>query len=125
MIVVGDIDVDRIENKIKEMFSSIEMPANAKPRTYEQVPDHKGTLFGIGSDPEQKQLVGQIMFLTDPTPDNIKNTMAYFINGYVRSMALGMLNNRLADISSHPDAPFGGASAGYGEYIVAKTKDAL
>ena len=125
VIVVGDIDVDRIENKIKEMFSSIEMPANAKPRTYEQVPDHKGTLFGIGSDPEQKQLVGQIMFLTDPTPDNIKNTMAYFINGYVRSMALGMLNNRLADISSHPDAPFGGASAGYGEYIVAKTKDAL
>ncbi|WP_303037008.1 pitrilysin family protein [uncultured Duncaniella sp.] len=125
VVVVGDIDVDRIENKIKEMFTSIEMPANAKPRTYEAVPDHKGTLFGIGSDPEQKQLVGQIMFLADPTPAELKNTMTYYINDYVRGMALSMLNNRLNDISSHPDAPFGGASVGYGDYIVTKTKDAL
>jgi len=28
IIVVGDIDVDQIENKIKEMFSHIEMPEN-------------------------------------------------------------------------------------------------
>ncbi len=68
VIVVGDIDVDRIENKIKEMFSSIEMPADAKPRTYEPVPDHKGTLYGIGSDPEQESLMREIMFLSDPLP---------------------------------------------------------
>lgn len=125
ILVVGDIDVDRIEGKIKEMFSSIEMPANAKPRTYEAVPDHKGTIYGIGSDPEQKQLIGQLMILRDVFPDELKNTPAYYVNSYAQVMISGMLNSRLAEIASKPDAPFGGASIGFGDYIITKTKDAF
>ncbi len=34
IVVVGDIDVDRIENKIKELFSPIKMPENAPERVY-------------------------------------------------------------------------------------------
>ncbi len=125
ILVVGDIDVDRIEDKIKEMFSSIEMPENAKPRTYEKVPDHKGTLYGIGSDPEQKALVGQLMVLRDPFPAELKNTPAYFADSYIRAMISGMLNNRLNDIASKPDAPFAGAEFGFGEYMISKVKDAV
>lgn len=124
IVVVGDIDVDRIEGKIKEMFSSIEMPANPKPRTYEPVPDHKGTLYGIGSDPEQKQLMGQLMILRDVFPAELKNTPAYYANSYVLSMISSMLNTRLSDIASKPDAPFAGAGFGFGDYIITKTKDA-
>ena len=123
ILVVGDIDVDRIEGKIKEMFSSIEMPDNAKPRTYEPVPDHKGTLYGIGSDPEQKSLIGQLMILRDVFPTELKNTPAYYVNSYTLGMISGMLNDRLADIASKPDAPFAGASFGFGNYIITKTKD--
>lgn len=72
IVVVGDINVDRIEDKIKEMFSSIEMPANAPERKYEPVPDHKGTLYGIGSDPEQQTLMAQINFLSDVMPKEMK-----------------------------------------------------
>jgi len=125
IIVVGDIDVDRIEGKIKEMFTSIEMPANAKPRTYEPVPDHKGTLYGIGSDPEQKSLIGQLMILRDVFPAELKNTPAYYVNSYTHSMISGMLNDRLSDIASKPDAPFAGAGFGFGDYIITKTKDAV
>ncbi|MDE7437306.1 MAG: insulinase family protein, partial [Muribaculaceae bacterium] len=60
VIVVGDIDVDRIEGKIKEMFSDIEMPADAPERIFEPVPDHKGTLYGIGDDPEMPALKAEI-----------------------------------------------------------------
>ena len=52
VIVIGDIDVDRIENKIKEMFGPIKMPENVKERVYFEVPDNKGTLYAIGADPE-------------------------------------------------------------------------
>lgn len=124
VIVVGDIDVDRIEGKIKDMFSSIEMPADAKPRTYEPVPDHKGTIYGIGSDPEQKQLTGQLMILRDVFPVSQRNTPAYYANSYVLNMISSMLNSRLSDIASKPDAPFAGAGFGFGEYIITKTKDA-
>ena len=77
VVVVGDIDVDRIEGKIKEMFSSIEMPENAAERKYEPVPDHKGTIYAIGSDPEQKTLIGQLMFISNPLPKEMKNTPMY------------------------------------------------
>lgn len=125
VIVVGDIDVDRIENKIKEMFSSIEMPANAPERVYEVVPDHKGTLYGIGSDPEQQNLIGQIFFISDPLPKEMKNTQVYYVQEYIESMISEMLNNRLNEIASKPDSPFAGAGVNFGEYFLAKTKDAM
>ncbi len=125
VIVVGDIDVDRIENKIKEMFSPIEMPDNAPERIYEPVPDHKGTLYGIGSDPEQQSLVGQMFFISDAMPKDMKNTQVYYIQKYIESMISSMLNNRLNEMSSKPDCPFAGAGVNFGEYFLAKTKDAM
>ncbi|WP_304735245.1 M16 family metallopeptidase [Duncaniella muris] len=126
VIVVGDIDVDRIEGKIKEMFSSIEMPENAAERVYTPVPDHKGTLYGIGSDPEQKNLVAQMMFIFDPIPAELKNTPAYFVNSYIQAMISSMINNRLNEISSRPDSPFAGAGIDFGGYFLSsKVKDAM
>ncbi|MCM1522159.1 MAG: insulinase family protein [Muribaculaceae bacterium] len=125
VIVVGDIDVDRIENKIKEMFSSIEMPADAPARVYEPVPDHKGTLYGIGSDPEQQTLISQIFFLSDPMPAELKNTPAYLLQDYVEAMITSMLDSRLSEIASKPDSPFAGAGVSFTDYIVAKEKDAF
>lgn len=125
VIVVGDIDPDRIENKIKEMFSSIEMPADAPERVYEQVPDHEGTLYGIGSDPEQQNLIGQIMFLSESLPKEMKNTQMYYIQDYLETMISTMLDNRLNEIASKPDSPFAGAGVNFGQFFLSKTKDAM
>lgn len=38
------------------------------------------------------------------------------------SMGISMLNSRLAEIRQQADPPFTGASAGYGDFFVAKTK---
>ena len=126
VVVVGDIDVDRIEGKIKEMFSSIEMPENAPERKYEPVPDHKGTIYAIGSDPEQKTLIAQLMFISDPLPKEMKNTPMYYAQSYIERMIGAMINNRLAEISSKPDAPFAGAGVSFGGFFLSsKVKDAL
>ncbi|MDE6370278.1 MAG: insulinase family protein, partial [Duncaniella sp.] len=125
IIVVGDIDVDRIEGKIKEMFSSIEMPANPKERTYQPVPDHKGTLFAIGSDPEQKQYVASLMILNEKFPRELRNTPAYYLDSFIKTMAASMLNNRLNDLSNDPKAPFANAGFDFGDYIISKNKGAV
>lgn len=126
VIVVGDVDVDRIENKIKEMFSDIEMPENPAERIYFPVTDNKGTIYAIGHDPEQKNAIVQLMIKFDSFPDSLKNTPAYYAQGYVTDMITSMLNTRLDDISSKPDAPFAVAGAGIGNMMIAsKTKDAL
>ncbi len=125
IFVVGDIDVDRIEAKIKEMFSDIEMPANPAERIYYPVADNKGTIYAIGRDKEQNNAVVELFFKTDPMPDSLKNTMAYLGVNYMTRMMSSMLNSRFNDIQSKPDAPFALAQAGYGEFFLAKTKDAM
>lgn len=126
IVVVGDIDVDRIEGKIKEMFSSIEMPENPAERVYEPVPDHKGTIYAIGSDPEQKNLIGQIMFIYDPIPNEMKNTPMYYADSYVKAMISAMIGNRLNEIASKPDSPFAGAGVDFGGFFLSeKVKDAM
>ncbi|MDE5822703.1 MAG: insulinase family protein [Paramuribaculum sp.] len=125
IIVVGDIDVDRIENKIKEMFSDIEMPENAAERVYFPVADNEGTIYAIGKDPEQTNAIAFMMFKDDTFPDSLKNTQAYYVSSYIQDMIELMLSHRLNDISSKPDAPFGSASINFGEFFLSKTKDAL
>ncbi len=125
VIVVGDIDVDRIEGKIKEMFADIEMPENPRERVYEAVPDHEGTIYAVGSDPEQNALIGEMMFLSDATPREMRNTPMYLLQHYMEAMISSMLNQRLSDIAAKPDAPFAAAGGKYGEFLLAKTKDAF
>lgn len=125
VIVVGDIDVDRIENKIKEMFADIEMPENAKERVYEPVADHEGTIYTSGADPEQTSLMAEIMWLSDPMPREAKNTMIYFVESYLKSMISSMLNQRIDELGAKPDAPFSQAGVYFSDYFVAKTKDSF
>lgn len=125
IIVVGDIDVDYIEGKIKEMFSGIEMPADAKPRLYEQVPDTEGTIYAIGSDPEQQIGMARLMFKTEAFPDSLKNNPMYLITKYATNIMSQMLSHRLSDIANTPDSPFAQAVPLYGDFLLAGTKDAL
>lgn len=125
IVVVGDIDVDRIENKIKEIFSPIKMPENAPERVYEAVPDTDGTIIVVGTDPEMPNSRASIYFKNDVLPREYRNTMAYWMQDYVCDMISAMLNNRLDEISSTPDSPFAGAGAFYGNYFLSDTKDAL
>ncbi len=125
IIVVGDIDVDRIEAKIKEMFSPINMPENAKPREYEEVPDTEGTIYAIGSDPEQQYPIFQIYFKTEVLPREQRNTMVYMITDYVTSMIESMLNSRYQEMQTNPDVDFAAAFSNYGQYLFAATEDAM
>ena len=125
VIVVGDVDVDRIEAKIKELFGPIEMPANAKPREYVPVENTPGTIVAIGHDKEQSNAQIQMMFKSDALPRELRNTMMFYVNNYVEYMIEHMLQTRLNDIQSKADAPFAAAGAGFGEFFLAKTKEAM
>lgn len=123
VIVVGDIDVDRIEGKIKEIFSSIKMPENVAERVYFPVKDTEGTIYAIGHDKEMTVNVASLMIKSDPMPRELNNTQYHYLQGYVTRMICDMLDTRLNDISSKPGAPFVGAEVDYGEFLIAKTKD--
>lgn len=125
LVIVGDVDVDRMEAKIKEMFCDIKMPANAVERIYEPVPDNDQAIYAMASDKEQSQETMILMYKTDAFPRDQKNSLMYLAQEYITSVISMMFNERFEDLSQKADAPFLAAQFAYGEFIVAKTKDAL
>lgn len=125
IVVVGDIDVDRIEGKIKELFSKIEKPVNPAERVYYPVADNEKPIIAFGSDKEQDKYVAQIMFKYDALPDSLKGTMADVTTSYLLDMAQMMLQIRLNELGQKADAPFAVAEVNHGEFIMAKTKQAF
>ncbi len=125
IIVVGDIDVDLMEKKIAQTFAPIKMPDIVKERVYFPVPDTKGTIYAIGGDKELSNPVVEFMVKQDALPAEIKGTQAELASTFLTYVISHVLNERLNDIASKPDAPFAAASASYGEFVLAKTKDML
>ena len=126
IIVVGDIDVDRTEAKIKEMFSSIPAPAaDAAQVVDEPVPDNNEPIVIVDKDKEQQFPIVQLMFKHDPMPDEIKGNISYMVFSYARNMMIRMFNQRLEEKTQDADCPFMQAFVGDGNFIFAKTKDAL
>lgn len=125
IIVVGDIDVDRTEQKIKEMFSGIKLDPNAAPVVSEPVPDNNEAIIVVDKDKEQQFNIVQIMFKHDDVPDSMKTSLAYMVQQYALNLSLQMLNARLAEVGQNPECPYLQAYVSDGDYIYAKSKDAF
>lgn len=125
IIVVGDIDVDKVEEKIKDIFSSVKMPENAARYELYPVPANNEPIYVIDKDKEQTNSIIEIMFKTDPLPQEYKNTVAYLQVQYLTTLLSQCLNARLNELSQKADCPFIAASASYGSYIMSKTMDAF
>jgi len=125
IIVVGDVDVDKVEAKIKEIFSPIEMPANAAERVYEPVPDNKEPIITIAKDKEQPSTMIYIWHKHPATPNEAKNNMGYLVQNYMFSMISSMLNARLEELRQSTNPPFIMAGAQSTNFLLAKTVDAF
>ncbi len=125
IIIVGDINVDETEAKIKKIFSDIKAPVNPAKRTYYPVADNQEPLIYIGTDKEVKSPSFNIFYKHEATPDSMKNNINYYAEQYMINMACIMLNTRLVELIQKADPPFTSASVGFGDFFVAKTKDAF
>ncbi|MGM9803899.1 MAG: M16 family metallopeptidase [Muribaculaceae bacterium] len=124
IMVVGDIDADRIEAKIKELFSDIKMPQNPKKREYYPVKGNEETIYAIGTDKEQPQSILQLMYKHPAFPDSLKTDMNYLAYKYIINMINSMISSRLDEITKSPDAPFAYAQSSNGNFLVSQTIDA-
>ena len=125
IIVVGDIDVDKVEAKIKEIFSDIEMPANAAERVYEQVPDNKEPIVTIAKDKEQPVTMIYLWHKHPATPNEAKGNMGYLVQNYLFTMIESMLNARLEELRQSAEPPFIDAGSGNNDFLLAKTVEAF
>ena len=126
IIVVGDVDVDRTEAKIKEMFADIQAPAaDAAVREYFPVPDTAEPLVSIQTDKEQPLNILLLMMKHDNLPREQKGGAMKLIKDYFNNAVSSMFDTRIEEILQKPNPPFIQAGISDEEFFVAKTKDAM
>ena len=125
IIVVGDFDVDSVEQKIKTLFSPIVLPENRALVTTYPVPDNDEAIYIIDKDKEQQYNIIDVLMKTEAFPDSLKGSLAYLAALYVKDAAVSMLNDRLREYAEKPESPFLQASAGFGPYLLSRTVDAF
>ncbi len=124
LIIVGDIDVDAIEARIKEMFADIPAPVNAATRTQFMIEDNEEPIVAIATDPELTSYQISMYHKQDATPDSLKNDITYWMSEYLINLVADMQNNRLQELTQKPNPPFVYGYSYYGDYYVSPTKDA-
>jgi zinc protease len=125
IIVIGNVDVDKIEAQIKKLFGNIQNPKNEAPIVDEPVPDNAQPIVIIDKDKEMRSSIVELMFKHDVFPDSLKNNIKYLVYNYINGAISSMLGNRFTEAAQKADCPFVGAQASDDNYIFAKTKDAF
>lgn len=126
LVIVGDVNPDEIEQKIKDMFADIApAAADAAKREAIPVPDNDEPLVSIQKDKEQTVAYAILMFKHEATPRDFKDKVPYLMVKYLMGAVSGMFAERLHELSQKPDCPFMQASVDFDEYLVAKSKESV
>ncbi|MBQ2483632.1 MAG: insulinase family protein [Bacteroidales bacterium] len=110
IIVVGDVDVDYIEGKIKEFFSVIPKKEQEPVKEVVNIPGNEEPLTMVFTDPEI--MATSLLYINKQPalPKQLRNTQMYFMLDNVKRVIRMIINERLSDESKKADAPFTSAS---------------
>ena len=125
VVVVGDIDVDKVEKKIRKLFSPIPLPKERAERIYYPVSDNDSMLVCIEKDAEQPIVLCHLYMKRDATPDDQKDSEAYLRSSYVDQLVSYMVNDRLTALKQQAQPPFQSATGRASAFFLSRTKEAF
>ena len=117
VIVVGDVDVDRTEAKIKEIFGAIPAKENPVKKPIQTIADHAEPRIGIITDPETTNPSIEIMWHSEALPESINATTTGLLTDMLEDLISQVASERFADITSKPGSPYLNGSFGFGDLI--------
>ena len=123
IIVVGNIDVDKVEARIKELWKDVPAPVDAAVREYVQVPDNDAPIVAVVSDKEALSNSLRIAF-KQPVDTTSKMTVEATRKDLVRSLVSMMFATRCSELSQLENPPFIMAAGSYGDYFYSPTRKA-
>lgn len=121
VIAVGDIDVDQMEERIKDHFAKFENPKNERPRTEVAVPDNDEPLVAIASDKEATNIIFNILYKSERQEEV---TGQDYRKGLIKALFTSMINQRLRELLQEANPPYLYASTSIGSFIT-RSKDAF
>ncbi|MCD8193979.1 MAG: insulinase family protein, partial [Tannerellaceae bacterium] len=124
IIIVGDIDADAVEEKVKAMFTGIPAPVDPAPRIDFPVPDNREPLVSIATDKESSNMILSIFYKHDKLPRELFASPVGMVMDYLQSVSSTMMNERLSELLLDANPPFIFAHTSDGNFMVSKTKEA-
>lgn len=123
VIVVGDIDPEMIEAKLKALFADIPASVNPKEMDPITIADNAEPVIGVLTDPENTSNVATFLWRRPAIPEIFNNTDQIFVLQVANELFENVMDERFQEITSKPDAPFVYAGLGNGNLI--ESTDAL
>ena len=106
VIVVGDIDVDAVEAKIKALFSDIPVPTESNEKPVVKIADNVEPIVGIITDPEAQYSYFDLIWKSEPMPKQFNNTDVGFMTELIKDYVEQIMSERFSDIAADPASPF-------------------
>ena len=116
VIVVGDINVDEMESKVKSHFGKYKNPTNQKERKSFEIPNHKETFVSINTDKEATSGNVQIFYKDQGTPKP-STTVGDYKTDLIEGLFSQMLNARLEEYTNDANPPFVYAGSFHGSMM--------
>lgn len=123
ILIVGDVDVDQIEARIKTMFADIPAKENAGERPIYDIFDNKEPIISVVKDVEARMTRIELEYKHKKLPAELKLSIAGYLTGTINRMISTIMGYRFDEITQRADAPFVGGYAYYGELV--KSTDAF
>ncbi len=124
IIIIGDIDVNQIENRLKEMFADIPAPVDPAERVYFPVADNEKPIVSVATDVEETTYNIMVSYKHDIIPFEERDDVQYWIKGYLDDLIATMYNNRMRELTQKANPPFIYGYGYYGTFFISDTKDA-
>jgi len=125
IVIVGDIDVDQVEGKIKDIFGTIATPVNPAERKYFKIEGNKEPIISIAKDKEQPYAMSYIYCKHDGFPEESKDELGYLIYTYALNAISTMIDGRIEELTQSANPPFIQAQIEDGMFMLAKTQKAF
>lgn len=106
LVIVGDIDVDAYEQKVKEMFSSLTPHEGAQKVEEYPLEPLKEVYYSMAKDKDLNATTLSYNVLLPELPRQLRNTADYKVMNLAYSAASSALNYRLADLTPTPECPW-------------------
>ncbi|TXN34962.1 insulinase family protein [Flagellimonas hymeniacidonis] len=114
--IIGDVDVDMVEKKVKSLFADIKAVENPLDRVLIDIPKNSEIQYVLATDKEVK--TSHITFgVRHPRKNNTKDKRGDFKDELVNKIVTSLLFKRLAEISQNSSSSFLQASMGFGELL--------
>ena len=117
VVIVGDIDVDKMEKKIKDLFSPIPARSNRGERPRYALPTNAAPHVAIYTDKEAQFTQLAIEFLHPTMPFELRATDQGYLMSVINSLIRMMISYRIDEITMDPNANFIQAMGGYGNQL--------